>query len=170
MMQNVTRSIVSIFFLIILVCGIAFAGNDIADFPSCKHCGMNREMFSRSRMLVEYADGSRAAFCSLHCASLDMALNIDRAVKHLHVSDYRSSELINAYEAFWVIGSDIKGVMSKRSKVAVSAKTEAEHIQKEHGGALTDFEGAIRASYQDMYDDTRMIREKRQMKKMQHGH
>ncbi len=158
--------------ILAVVFGIAFAGNDITEFPSCKHCGMNREMFSKTRMLIDYEDGSQSAFCSLHCASLDLALHIDKPVKHLQVADHVSGLLISAYDAVWVIGSDIKGVMTKRSKVAVSGREDALKIQKEYGGEITDFERAVRAAYEDMYDDTRMIREKRQMKKqkhMQHG-
>src|SRR5512133_903505 len=47
--------------------------NDVKEIPSCKYCGMNREMFAHSRMLVEYNDGTREGTCSLHCASVDLA-------------------------------------------------------------------------------------------------
>jgi len=33
------------------------------------------------RMLIEYDDGNIAAFCSLHCAAVDMANNIDKTRK-----------------------------------------------------------------------------------------
>jgi hypothetical protein len=39
---------------------------------------MNREAFAHSRMLVEYDGGPPTPACSLHCAAVDLVLNIDR--------------------------------------------------------------------------------------------
>ncbi len=53
-------------------------GDDVKQFPSCKHCGMDREKFGHSRMLIEYEDGSAVGTCSIHCAAVELALTIDK--------------------------------------------------------------------------------------------
>ena len=65
------------------------------------------------------------------------------------------------------------GVMTKRAKWAFETKEGAETFKRENGGDLANFEQAIKASYEDMYQDTKMIRERRAMKKkagMEHMH
>jgi len=58
--------------------------------------------------------------------------------------------------------------MSKRAKWAFEKKDQAEKFVKENGGQLATFDEAMKAAYEDMYSDTKMIREKRKMKKMEH--
>ena len=57
-------------------------------------------------------------------------------------------------------------VMTRRSKWALGVKKDAEKFIEQHGGALVTFDEAMKASYGDMYADTKMIREKRKMMKM----
>jgi nitrous oxide reductase accessory protein NosL len=57
--------------------------------------------------------------------------------------------------------------MTKRAKWAFGKKEDAEKFKTENGGDLGSFEQAIKASYEDMYADTKMIRERRKMRKMQ---
>ena len=59
--------------------------------------------------------------------------------------------------------------MSKRAKWAFEKKADAEAYIKSNKGTLADFEAAIKASYEDMYSDTQMIREKRKAKRMKQG-
>ena len=156
--------------ILLLACagGIAMAMDqaDIAKHASCKYCGMDRQKFAHSRMLIEYADSS-VGLCSLHCAALDLANQLDKMPAAIKVADYNSKELINAETATWVLGGKVKGVMTGRAKWAFASKDEAMKFVAENGGEVVDFEAAISAAYQDMYQDTRMIRQKRQeMKKM----
>ena len=66
----------------------ALDNNDVKEFPACKYCGMNRETFSHSRMLVEYSDGTSVGTCSLHCIAVDLALNLDKEPKSIQVGDF----------------------------------------------------------------------------------
>jgi copper chaperone NosL len=147
-------------------------GDDIKQFPSCKYCGMDREKFGHSRMLIEYDDGTSVGTCSLHCASVELALSIDKTPKALMVGDALTKKLVDAEKAAWVIGGSKQGVMTKRAKWAFEKKEDAEKFVKENGGALSSFDEAIKFAYEDMYQDTTMIREKRKMKMkgMEHGH
>jgi copper chaperone NosL len=141
--------------------GIAFAQEDVAKHPSCPYCGMDRAKFSHSRVYIEYDDGSTFGACSLHCAAIDMAVHIDKGPKFIGVGDYNSRKLIDAEKAFWVIGGKKMGVMTKRAKWAFETKEAATAFIQENGGEASDFEKAIRASYEDMYQDTKMIRDRR---------
>ena len=157
--------------VLLLTCvgGIAIAMDqtDIAQHASCKYCGMDRQKFAQSRMLIEYPDGSSTGLCSLHCAALDLANQLDKMPAAIKVGDYNSKALIDAEVATWVLGGKVKGVMTGRAKWAFASKDDAKKFVAENGGEVVDFEAAINAAYQDMYQDTRMIRQRRQeMKKM----
>jgi len=157
--------------LCLLTAGILWAVNsDIQEIPACKYCGMNREMFAHSRMLTQYSDGTKVGTCSLHCAAVDLALNLDKTPQAIMVGDYGTKELINAETATWVIGGKKPGVMTKNAKWAFASKADAQKFQMANGGRLAGFDEALDVSYQDLARDTKMIREKRKMmrlKKMQ---
>jgi hypothetical protein len=131
---------------------------------------MDREKFAHSRMLVEYEDGTSLGTCSLHCLAVELATHIDKTPKAIFVGDFKEKTLVDVEKAFWVIGGSKMGVMTKRAKWAFGKKEDAEKFKAENGGDLASFEQAIKASYEDMYADTKMIRERRKMKKMEHKH
>ena len=60
------------------VAGVVMAHEDVKNAPSCKYCGMDREKFAHSRMLVTYDDGTKLGTCSIHCLAIDLAVNIDK--------------------------------------------------------------------------------------------
>jgi len=140
---------------------------DIQKHKSCQYCGMDRGSFDFSRMVLNYADNTSVAVCSLHCAAVDLANNIDKTPTSITVGDFNTKELIDAEKAFWIIGGSKPGVMSKRGKWAFAKKEDAEGFMKSNGGNPADFETAMKAAYEDMYSDTKMIRDKRKARKMQ---
>jgi nitrous oxide reductase accessory protein NosL len=146
--------------------GTALAQPDIAEHQSCPFCGMDRGQFAHSRVYIQFEDGTSFGACSLHCAAIELAVKIDKTVKSIQVGDYNTKALIDAEKAFWTIGGSKMGVMTKRAKWAFSTKEAAEAYVKENGGDLADFETVMKAAYEDMYQDTRMIREKRKMMRM----
>ena len=157
---------VMVFFLI-SAAGAMAQETDVQKFPSCKYCGMDRNAFAHSRVIVDYDDGTSVAECSIHCVAVDLAVNIDKTPKAIKVGDLGSKKLIDAETATWVIGGDRPGVMTKRAKWAFESKADAEQFVKEHGGSIATFDEAMKATYEDMYADTNMIREKRKMKMKQ---
>ena len=170
------RNILSTVFLACLLslAGLAIAQEDINVAPSCKYCGMDRTKYAHSRILVTYDDGTKLGTCSIHCLATDLAINIDKTPVSIEVGDYHSHNLIDAEKAFWVIGGHKPGVMTQQAKWAFAKKEDAEKFIKEDGGTLATFDEAMKATYESMYTDTKMIREKRKMMKMQgagnHGH
>jgi nitrous oxide reductase accessory protein NosL len=162
--------------MVVLVFGAALtvvAQEDIKLSPSCKYCGMDREKFGHSRMHIEYDDGTTAGTCSIHCAAVELAVTLDKTPKVIMVGDFGTKKLVDAEQATWVTGGNKSGVMTKRAKWAFEKKEDAEKFIKENGGTLSSFDEAIKLAYEDMYQDTKMIREKRKMMKkssMGHGH
>jgi nitrous oxide reductase accessory protein NosL len=112
-------------------------------------------------MLLQYDDGSSLGTCSIHCAAMELALNRHKTVKNLYAADYVASKLIDARKAFWVIGGDRAGVMTSRAKWAFERQSDAHAFTNQHGGKLSSFEDALKATFQDMHDDIRLIRQKR---------
>lgn len=137
---------------------------DVKAYPSCKYCGMDRAKFAHSRMLANFADGTSVGTCSIHCFAVDLALNIDKTPSMIQVGDYKSKKLIDAERSYWVVGGSAMGVMTKRAKWAFEMKEDAEKFLADKGGKLVNFDEAMKASYEDMYDDTKMIRDRRKMK------
>ena len=150
----------------VLVAGTlsVFAQDDIKLATSCKYCGMDREKFSHSRMLIQYDDGTTAATCSLHCAAVDPALTIDKTRAAIKVADFGTKKPVDAEKAVWVVGGSKPGVMTRRPKWAVENKADVDAFIRENGSARASFEEAVKLAYEDIYQDTKMIREKRKMK------
>ena len=147
---------------------LAFASDmqDIELHPSCSYCGMNRDMFAQSRMLITYSDEHQFPACSLHCAALNYANQIDKTIEIIEVADFNSKKLIDAQSAVWVIGGSTKGVMTARPKWAFADETSAKAFIAANGGERADFDAAMNAAFEDMYYDTMMIRKKRAAMRM----
>jgi copper chaperone NosL len=168
MKKRILCGVLAALFLLTGVAVYAETMPDIEAHKSCKYCGMDREKFAHSRMLTEYNDGSSFGSCSIHCTAIDLAQTFDKQPKAILAADYHKKNLIDAEKAYWVIGGKKPGVMTKTAKWAFADKNDAEAFIKENGGKLANFEDAMKTTYEDMYNDTKMIREKRaKMKSMQ---
>lgn len=113
---------------------------------------MDRKRFHSSRMVIHYSDDLADGVCSLHCAAISLSLNVDREPKAIYVADNASTadpmSLIEVVKATFLIGSQITGVMTKRSKVAYGSEDAAK--------------AALVAAYIDMAQDVAMIRKLRE--------
>ena len=118
----------------------AFAGvslPDVTKAPVCRQCGMDREKFAHSRMLIEYEDGTSVGTCSLHCAAVELANTIDRIPVMVSVGDYDSKELIDADKAVWVMGGDKKGVMTALAKWAFASARRLSVLSRQAAARLS---------------------------------
>ena len=140
--------------------------NDVEKFPKCPYCGMDRRQHHHSRMLIQYSDDLPDGVCSLHCAAISLAVNVDREPKTIWVADNASiAEIkppLEVDQATFLIGSQIKGVMTKRSKVAYSSEAAAKAAMAANGGELGRFDKALLAAYTDMSQDVSMVRKNRE--------
>jgi copper chaperone NosL len=143
--------------------------DELAKYPKCPYCGMDRKQYHHSRHLVHYADDLADGTCSLHCAAISLAINLDRGPKAIYAADFGASAepkpLVNVDQATYLIGSKLPGVMTAKSKKAFASKEAAAAAQKQHGGELGDFSAALAAAHASMVDDTMMIRKKRAEKR-----
>lgn len=167
-MRNFLLAVFGLCLLSVVPAVKAAAPADLTQSPACRQCGMDRSKFSHSRMLIEYEDGTKTGLCSLHCAAVELANTIDKLPVTVKVADYDSKELLDTDQAFWVMGGSKKGVMTGQAKWAFASGAAAERFIKTSGGNLVSFDDAIKAAYDDMYQDTKMIREFRKMKRQQH--
>lgn len=140
--------------------------NELAKYPKCPYCGMDRTQYSHSRMLIQYGDDLVDGTCSIHCSALSLGLNIDRQPKMIWVGDNASSAevkpLVEVDKVAFLVGSSIKGVMTKRSKVAYGTRAAAEASKKANGGEIVGFDQALAAAYADLSTDVSMIRKNRE--------
>jgi len=143
----------------------ALAGGDIEQYPACKYCGMDRQKYSHSRVLIDYQGGSGLGTCSLHCAAVDLAVNIDKIPQSIQVGDFDTRELVDAEKASWVLVPDKPGVMTARGKWAFATREAADRYAAANGGKVISFDEAMRAAYEDMDRDTKAIRERRKARR-----
>jgi len=143
--------------------------NDLAKFPKCPYCGMDRRQYHHSRMLIQYANDVPDAVCSIHCAAISLSLNIDAEPKAIWVGDNAANgepkPLVDVDRASFVIGGSTMGVMTLRSKVAYGSEAAAKAAQATQGGVVGDFNAALLAAYTDMSGDVARIRQNREQRR-----
>lgn len=153
--------------------------SELEKYTTCPYCGMNRTQWHHSRHLVQFDDGLVDGTCSIHCLAISLSLNIDRGPKAIYAADFGSSAelkpLVNVDQATYLIGAELKGTMTGKSKMAFASTESAAAMQQLKGGQLGSFDDALREAYLGMAHDTSMVRKrraervKRMMKKqMQH--
>ena len=133
-------------FCLLMINGTAIAMEKVEGPRSCQICGMDREAYAHSRVLLTYDDGTTVGLCSIHCAAADMKEHADRQVTSFMVADYGTKELIDGKLAFWVMGGQIKGVMTSQAKWAFTREEDAQNFMAENGGELVSFEHALQAA------------------------
>ena len=139
--------------------------DELNKYPKCPYCGMDRTQWNHSRHLVQYEDDLVDGTCSIHCLALSLALNLDRGPKAVYAADFGAAEenkpLISVDDAVYLIGSNLKGTMTKNSKMAFANEAAATAAGDEQGGTVGSFDDALGQAYLDMAKDTMMIRERR---------
>ncbi|MCB1350366.1 MAG: nitrous oxide reductase accessory protein NosL [Maritimibacter sp.] len=140
--------------------------NEFEKYPRCPYCGMMRERFSFSRHLIVYDNDTVDATCSIHCASISLALNMDAGPKTIYAGDAGADgdikPLVEVEQLTYVFNPDKPGTMTMHSKFAFAdpAKAEAAVAESPNARAMT-FDEALRVAYAEMADNTIMLRKRR---------
>ena len=150
--------------LLLIGAGPAVDHEDIRSHRECPICGMDRQQYAHSRMLIDYQEGS-VGTCSIHCTGADIAVNRHKTVRGIFAADYAGRQLVPATTAFWVIGGDRSGVMTQRAKWAFAKQADAQAFIKDHGGILATYDDIMKATFEDMYADIKAVRERAQKRK-----
>lgn len=107
----------------------------------CPVCGMfpaKRPQFAAAMVL---GDGRTFYFCANGCllrAWRDAPRHLSVAADAIHqmvVLDFFSGEVLDAHEAWWVVGSEVIGPMGP-ALVALRTEQDAERFRERHGGKI----------------------------------
>lgn len=142
--------------LVLLAWGPAAAARE-----ECFYCGMWRDNFAHSWVEVRYPGKAAVGFCSLHCATIHLALHPEAVPEQILAADYPTGRLVDADKASWVIGGNRPGIMTARAKWAFSARSDALRFVGQHGGRIASLAEALKVSTEDMYRDISVIQRKR---------
>lgn len=126
----------------------------------CPVCGMSLESFYKTSHLSKIHNHKVRQYCSMRCLIVDMqenSINLD----DVEVVDASTQKFIKASSAFYVVGSDVKGTMSKVSKLAFADKESADDFNIEHGGEVVDFKTALKAAKESLESDVAMVESKK---------
>lgn len=150
--------------------------NELEKYPRCVICNMDRRKFHFARHLLHYADGHVQGTCSVHCVGECMLRERRRGFQAIYAPDFAASAdpkpLIEVSSATYLIGSDLRGVMTPVSKVSFASREAALQAKLTYGGEIGSFATAISASMQETansllrrYDnDLERLRRKRDAK------
>lgn len=114
---------------------------------SCTTCGMELAKSYKANHVAKQNDEIKQ-FCSMHCLAQEMSINKTQ-LQDIQTVDTKSLKFINAKEAYYVLGSKIRGIMTKSSKFAFADKNDALDFVKENGGKVTTFEEAYKNALDD---------------------
>ncbi|MEX1662761.1 nitrous oxide reductase accessory protein NosL [Thioclava sp. 15-R06ZXC-3] len=147
--------------------------NEFEKYPRCPYCGMMRKMFSQTRHLIVYEDDAVDGTCSLHCAAISLALNLDRVPKVIYAGDAGApgevKPLVDSAAMTYVIDPARPGTMTAVSKYAYADKAQAEAAAGPDA-KLADFDTALVDAYNGMAQDTIRIRKRRAERRARAGH
>ncbi len=127
----------------------------------CAVCGMNLVKFYKTNHVW---NGKQVA--SLHCL---YEITEGKIPSDAQVVDTKNLNLIDVNKAFYVVGSKVKGTMSRNSKYAFSTEADAKEFQAENGGEIMSFAKAYEIAGQDFEGDNKMIKAKREGGVYAHG-
>lgn len=118
----------------------------------CPICGMNLKSFYKTNHAVKLKNGEYKQYCSIRCLAFDydrIKSNIDKIL----VVDVATDKFIEAYKAFYVVGSKVPGTMSPVSKLGFEKKEDAEKFIKEYGGEIKRFDETFNLAVESLNSD-----------------
>jgi copper chaperone NosL len=133
------------------------------DKGRCPNCGMNLNMWARTRHEFKNSEGEHST-CSIRCLA-DMSANADEKPAEVKVAVYLQPEqMVAAEQASYVVGSTAAGTMTMKSKIAFASKEAADEFAASHGGKVVDFNGALAAATKELNMSRPKIEAKRKKK------
>jgi len=117
------------------------------DKEHCAICGMNLVKFYKTSHVAVDSDEVVHQYCSIHCLADHISKGVQ--LKNPEVVDVTSLKLIPVQEAYYVVGSNVKGTMSRVSKYAFKSLDDAKAFQAKHGGEIVDFHSAWETAKKD---------------------
>ncbi|MEN8198668.1 MAG: nitrous oxide reductase accessory protein NosL [Thermodesulfobacteriota bacterium] len=133
------------------------------DKGRCPNCGMNLNMWARTRHEFSNSEGEFST-CSIRCLA-DMAVGSGEKAENVKVALYLEPEkMVAAQEASYVIGSAAAGTMTMKSKIAFASTAAAEEFAAGHGGKVASFQETLAAASKELSMSRSKIEAKRTKK------
>ena len=123
---------------------------DLAQYPDCFNCGMSRKSCAHTRLVVEYADGTRRAECSLHCLLADLVDQPGREPKLIRAADYNDRKLAEAEKCSWVRYDNAVQCMGSKVMLAFRSDRGADNFIAAFGGRKLTFDEALKLTYAEL--------------------
>ncbi|EDZ62105.1 hypothetical protein SMGD1_0037 [Sulfurimonas gotlandica GD1] len=126
----------------------------------CPVCGMSLKIYYKTNHTSQLQNKTSRQYCSMRCLVMDKKeYGIDS--KSIQVVDATTEMLIDAKSAYYVIGSKVKGTMSKVSKLAFAKEEDAKkHVQK-YKGKIVSFDEALKSAQESLFSDIESIKNKK---------
>ncbi|WP_373036757.1 nitrous oxide reductase accessory protein NosL [Sulfurimonas sp.] len=126
----------------------------------CPVCGMNLKMFYATNYTAKLKNKTPRQYCSMRCLVVDKE-EYGIEASSIKAVDASTQKIIDAKSAYYVLGSRVKGTMSKTSKLAFSSESQAKEFTKEYGGNIVSFEEAIKSAKETLFHDNENIKKKK---------
>ena len=121
------------------------------DHERCFNCGMNRNSWARTRCEFTTTKGTLYT-CSIYCVVV-MGMKLKETPRNVRVADYlHPDKMLEAEQAFFVVGSTARGTMSAVSKIAFEEKQAAIAFAERYGGRVVGFKDALDAARSEVSD------------------
>ncbi len=129
----------------------------------CPICGMDLKIFYKTNHIAKIHKNKNRQYCSVRCLVIDMR-EYEIKKEDIQVVDVKTENLIDAVSAFYVLGSNVKGIMSKTSKLAFAKEKDALAFVKENKGKIVDFETVLKSAKKSLESDIAMLNAKKKKK------
>jgi nitrous oxide reductase accessory protein NosL len=131
----------------------------------CPNCGMMINMWARTRHTFTDSEGPHET-CSIRCLA-DMSRKIGEEPHDVKVALYMDPDtMIDADNAFYVVGSSAKGTMTMKSKIAFASEDKAKAYAQENGGEVKIFAEALQMATMEIATTRSVIQNNRMKKEM----
>jgi len=129
----------------------------------CNVCGMNLKMFYKTSHSAKVDGDEMHQYCSIRCLVVDAKkYHID--FEKVKVVDAKTQKFIVARDAFYLVGSKVKGTMSRVSKLAFAKESDAKALKKRYKGHIVSFYDALKLAKESLQKDNTMLAKKKSKK------
>ncbi len=129
----------------------------------CPVCGHTLSKYYKTNYIAKLKNGTKRQYCSLRCLVTDLN-NYGIDLSAVAVIDAKTEKLINAHDAYFVVGSKINGTMSKKSKLAFALENDAKNFVKQYKGKIVDFQEALKMAQDSLKIDNKIQKKLKQKK------
>ena len=107
-------------------------------------------------------------YCSIRCLVMDMdEYGID--LNSVQVLDVISQKYIQAQDAYFVVGSEVDGSLSQKSKLAFKSKKDALEFIKKYKGTIKSFKETLKLARNSLKKDNEILKKIKKKKTYPRG-